>query len=296
MTGRVFEIKRFAVHDGDGIRTTVFLKGCPLRCVWCHNPEGLRGEKELALYDHKCVRCGACAAVCPNGAHEVTEKTHLFHREKCLACGRCAPVCPNGALTLYGRDVEADALLPELLADRDFYEASGGGVTLSGGECLLQADFCRELLMKLKEAGIGTAVDTAGDLPWENFEKVLPFTDTFLYDVKAASPGLHRSLTGAENGRILENLRRLSKRGADIEARVIFVPGKNEAEMPAVADLLAGLSRPPRVRLLAYHDLARSKYRALSLSDEAMPAAVPTAAQMEALAALFRSRGLTIVG
>ena len=263
MTGRIFEIKRFAVHDGDGVRTTVFFKGCPLRCLWCHNPEGLSAKKELALFARKCLFCGACAASCRFGAHEVAPGTHSLAREKCVLCGACAAACPAEALTLYGEDVTVNDLLPRLMEDRDFYENSGGGVTLSGGECLLQADFCAELLAAIKKEGIRTAVDTCGAVPQSAIEKVLPFADVFLYDLKAASSELHRALTGEPNERILSNLRFLVDSGAKIEIRVPFVPEKNGAEMEAIAELVASLDPAIPVRVLAYHDLARSRYAAL---------------------------------
>lgn len=152
----VSDIKRFAVHDGDGIRTTVFLKGCPLRCVWCHNPEGLWPHKQIAYFAHKCVYCGACAAVCPQGAHNMAEGTHTFRREVCVNCGVCAEHCLGDALKLYGTAYTTEELLSILTEDREFYENSGGGVTLSGGECLLYADFCAELLKKLKAQGVYT--------------------------------------------------------------------------------------------------------------------------------------------
>ena len=165
MSARIFEIKRFAVHDGDGIRTTVFFKGCPLKCVWCHNPEGIDFKPELAYYENKCINCGECIRVCPNNAHTIEKGVHIFNRKKCTGCGNCEEVCLGNALTLYGEEVTEDELLPKLLEDKEFYENSNGGVTLSGGECLMQSDFCAELLKKLKENGINTAVDTCGFVP-----------------------------------------------------------------------------------------------------------------------------------
>ena len=148
MKAEIFEIKRFAVHDGDGIRTTVFFKGCPLRCVWCHNPEGISPNGQLAYYEHKCIGCGECVAVCRSGAHRIEDGRHIFDRNRCIGCGGCAEVCLGDALTFYGKQVTVDELLPVLLEDREFFEASGGGVTLSGGECLLWADFLLILLLR----------------------------------------------------------------------------------------------------------------------------------------------------
>ncbi|MBQ2325234.1 MAG: glycyl-radical enzyme activating protein, partial [Clostridia bacterium] len=231
MKATIFEIKRFAVHDGDGIRTTVFFKGCSLRCVWCHNPEGLCAFPQLGYYEHKCIGCGECAAVCPTNAHGIENGIHVLEREKCIACGRCAVACTNGALSLYGREVTVDELLPLLLEDREFYEESDGGVTLSGGECLMQADFCAELLKRLKEHGIHTAVDTCGFVSRETLDRVIPFTDVILYDIKAYDEEVHKKCTGVSNRRILDNLAYLDSVGKSVEIRIPYVPDYNVAEM-----------------------------------------------------------------
>lgn len=294
MTGTVTDIKRFAVHDGDGIRTTLFLKGCPLRCIWCHNPEGLSSRPELALYAHKCTGCQRCAAVCPAGAHRFENGVHTVDESLCAACGKCADECLYGALRLYGREMTAAEVLPQLLEDRDFYAFGGGGVTLSGGECLLQADFCAEVLRALKAEGINTAVDTCGAVPRTAFEKVLPYTDTFLYDLKAVSAEVHRRCTCRSNELILDNLRFLSGAGARTEIRVPLVAGFNDGEIPAMAALLAPLRGIRRVRLLRYHDLARSKYAALGREDT-MPRTVTENTHVEAAARVLREAGLNVV-
>ncbi len=272
---RIFEIKRFAVHDGDGIRTTVFFKGCPLRCVWCHNPEGISGKAELGFFSHKCILCGECSAVCPSGVHKFEGGRHTLDREKCISCGKCVEACPSGAITLYGRDMTVDELLPILLEDVDFYKASKGGVTLSGGECLLWADFCAELLRELHEKGIYTAVDTCGDVPREAFDKVLPYTDIFLYDIKAFDSRLHEMATGRPNERIIENLRYLDSLGASCEIRIPFVPEFNGAELKKISEFLSTLKNIVRVRVLPYHNYAGSKYLALG-SRNTMPGKMPT--------------------
>lgn len=262
-TAVIFDIKHFAVHDGDGIRTTVFFKGCPLRCRWCHNPEGLSFAPETAFYSHKCTGCGACAAVCPQGAHRMENGMHVFDRARCSACGACARACPAGALALYGRRVSVEELLPELLEDEAFYASSGGGVTLSGGECLCQADFCAYLLKELKKNGISTAVDTGGFVPRRAIEAVMPYTDVFLYDVKAVEPMRHKAGTGADNALILDNLRYLDSHGCASEIRFPSVPGYTDGEEAAVRRFAAGLKHTRGVRVLAYHGYAASKYAAL---------------------------------
>lgn len=250
--GIVFEIKRFAVHDGDGIRTTVFLKGCPLRCAWCHNPEGLSFQTEEAFYAHKCIGCGACSK-------------EDFSVEHCLGDAR----------VLYGRTFTVDDLLPLLLEDREFYEASGGGVTLSGGECLMQADFCAELLKRLKEEGIHTAVDTCGFVSREAFDKVLPYTDVFLYDLKAYEEDVHIRITGQSNQLILENLLYLDSQGKALEIRIPYVPNYNDAESEGIARFLTALRSVTKIRVLPYHDYAGSKYEALGMTNT-LPSRIPT--------------------
>lgn len=288
MKATIFEIKRFAVHDGDGIRTTVFFKGCPLRCVWCHNPEGLMRKKQLALYHHKCIGCMECATVCPTNAHTMRDDTHIFDRERCITCGKCAEVCLGEALTLYGKEVTVEDLLPILLADREFYENSDGGVTLSGGECLMQADFCRDLLCALKSEGIHTAVDTSGYVPRKAIEAVAPYTDIFLYDLKAYSEDTHIRATGQSNKIILENLRYLDNLGKAVEIRIPYVPEFNVDEMDDIARFLAPLSHITMVRILPYHAYAKSKYRSLDM-DEQMPKTVPTDEEMKAVRERFAS-------
>ena len=288
MKATVFEIKRFAVHDGDGIRTTVFFKGCPLRCVWCHNPEGLSRPAQLAYYQHKCISCMECATVCPTGAHSISDGAHTLEREKCIACGRCAEVCLGEALTFYGREVSVEELLPDLLADREFYENSGGGVTLSGGECLMQADFCTELLMRLKENGIHTAVDTCGFVSKNALDKVIPYTDVFLYDIKAFDEDVHIKCTGVSNKQILENLIYLDSIGKDIEIRIPYVPDYNNGQIEKIACFLAQLKSITKIRVLPYHNYAGSKYKALNMANT-LPGRLPTDEELEVARNLIKN-------
>jgi len=252
MTATIFEIKRFAVHDGDGIRTTVFFKGCPLRCVWCHNPEGLTTAPQTARYAHKCIGCGEC-------------KKEGFTPDDCL----------GEATVLYGKEVTVEELLPILLEDRDFYETSSGGVTLSGGECLVQADFCAELLKRLKENEIHTAVDTCGFVPRTALDKVLPYTDVFLYDIKAYDEDVHIKCTGVSNRQILENLNYLNSISKNIEIRIPYVPDQNDGQIEKIACFLAPFKNIKKIRVLPYHNYAGSKYKALNIPDT-LPKRLPT--------------------
>ncbi len=253
----IFEIKRFAVHDGDGIRTTVFFKGCPLRCVWCHNPEGLSLKTQIAYYRHKCIGCGECSK---DG----------FTPLECLGEAR----------VLYGREITVDELLPHLLEDKEFYENSGGGVTLSGGECLIQADFCAELLKRLKEKGIHTAVDTCGFVSIEALNKVMPYTDIFLYDIKAYDESAHVQCTGKSNKIILENLLYLDEHGKNIEIRIPYVPQYNSDQIEKIAQFLSKLKHITKIRVLPYHNYAGTKYLALNM-ENTMPTYLPTDEEIE---------------
>lgn len=293
MRGLITAVKRMAVHDGPGLRTTLFLKGCPLKCLWCHNPEGISPKTQTAFDEKKCAHCGACA-VCP--ANRMVDGRHVFDASQCAGCGRCESLCPREAFTFYGRGVTVEEILPELLEDRVFYETSGGGVTLSGGEPLMQPDFTLHLLRALKGAGIRTAIDTCGFAPQSVLEKMLPYTDLFLFDLKAVDPALHRRLTGRENTLILENLRFLSAQNVAVEIRIPLVPGQNDGEIPAMGALLAALPHPVRrVKVLPYHPYAGSKYRALGM-DYALPglkALDPAVA--EQAAECLRAMGLNAV-
>lgn len=281
-TARITDIKRFAVHDGDGIRTTVFFKGCPLKCVWCHNPEAISSKTQLAYYKHKCINCGKCVKACPENAHRIDGGIHTFNNILCIACGKCEEVCLGDALNLYGKEYSAEDLLPILTEDRDFYVSSDGGVTLSGGECLMQADFCAELLKKLKEENIHTAVDTCGFASRAAFDKVMPYTDVFLYDLKAFNEETHIKCTGQSNKIILENLKYLDENGKKIEIRIPYVPELNADEIDDIFDYLKTLKNVVKIRVLAYHNYAGSKYDALAL-ENTLPVKVPEVAEIEAL-------------
>jgi len=294
VTGTVADIIRFATHDGPGIRTTVFLKGCGLSCIWCHNPETIACGPELGYVAKKCVGCGECARVCPEGAQRMEDGRHVFDRTRCVACGECAEVCLGNALLFYGREMTPEQLLATILEDRVFYQNTGGGVTVSGGEPLLQADFCAELLGMAKNEALHTAVDTCGMVPWEAFTAVLPVTDLFLYDIKQTDPALHKRDTGGDNELILENLRRLSECGAAIEIRVPLVPGINDDDrfIDAVGALLSGLGPIQAVKVLPFNPLAHSKYAALGKEDAMPQAAPPSDEELRRVAGRLRTFGL----
>lgn len=252
----IFDIQRNSFVDGPGIRTTVFFKGCNLRCKWCHNPESQSFEKQMMFYKDKCTGCGKCREVCPN------------HLKKCDFCGKCELYCPADARKVCGREYTPAEVFAEVIKDKAFYDNSGGGVTFSGGECMLQLDFLREILEKCKSAGIHTAVDTAGNVPWKSFEKILPFTDLFLYDIKAFGAELHRKGTGVSNELILENLKNLSGR-ADVIVRIPVIGGynDNDEEIRQIADFLKQI-KIIKAELLPYHAMGEHKYTALGRNPE----------------------------
>lgn len=256
MKGMIFDIVRNSYVDGPGIRTTVFFKGCNLRCKWCHNPESQSFARQMLFYKEKCVGCGKCRNVCP----------HLL--EKCDFCGRCELYCPADARKICGREYTVDEVLYEIGKDKAFYDNSGGGVTFSGGECMLQIEFLSEILEKCKSLGIHTAIDTAGNVPWENFDRILPFTDLFLYDIKTFDPNLHKAGTGVSNALILENLRKLSEK-ADIMIRIPVIGGYNDKdeEMKRISNLLKEI-KIVKTEILPYHTMGEYKYGALGRESE----------------------------
>ena len=272
MTGMITAIKRNAVHDGDGLRTTVFFKGCPLKCLWCHNPEGISPRPQVAKFDHLCMGCGACRG-------DRTAQT--------------AEACPTGAMVLYGREQTVEELLPILLQDKDFYDCSGGGVTLSGGECLMQPEFAAALAKALTEQGVRVNVDTCGFVSRSALEGILPYTDTFLYDLKAMDPQVHKKCTGQENGIILDNLSYLCSRGCRVEIRYPLVMGYNDAECSKIGKFLQGKPGITQVKVLQYHDFSASRYAALGI-ENTLPPATTTPQDVEHAVNLLRGFGLQV--
>ena len=267
--GIVFDIARFSLNDGPGIRTVVFLKGCPLRCVWCHNPESRKAAPELLFSPEKCIGCGECVRVCPGRAHDGADGVHRLRRNLCIGCGKCADVCFSGALELAGKSRTAADILEEAARDSAYY-GSVGGLTLSGGEPLFQPDFTEALLEGAKERHWTTALETCGMAAQEIVERMLPLTDHWLFDIKAADDEKHRRFTGRSNGPILANLKRLDRAGATIELRCPLIPGLNDsdADLRAIRDLADSLTRRPAIHIEPFHPFGRGKLARLGLPAE----------------------------
>ena len=294
-SGVVFNIQRFSVHDGPGIRTTVFLKGCPLNCVWCHNPEGIAAEPEIARSPNRCIECGECVEVCPQRLPIPGVAADQEAVDLCLVCGACAEACPCEARQVAGREMTVDEVMVEILKDRIFFEESCGGVTFSGGEPLWQAGFLQELLLACREQGIHTVVDTSGLAPWEELESAASLTDLFLYDVKLIDDRAHREFTGVSNAQILANLRRLGDGRQRIWVRVPVIPGINDSHenLEATADLAASIPGVERVCLLPYHPLGEDKLRRLGQSSVLAGLERPTETDMQGLLSLVEAAGVS---
>lgn len=277
-TATIFDIQRNSFIDGPGIRTTVFFKGCNLRCSWCHNPESQSFEPEMMFYEDKCTHCGLCASVCPHNL------------EKCETCGKCAKICPANARTVCGSVYTAEEVLRQILKDKRFYDNSGGGVTFSGGECMLQIDFLEDLLKKCKEIGIHTAVDTAGHIPFSYFQRILPYTDLFLYDIKCFDSSVHQEYVGVTNDLILSNLKKLLQFGAKVWIRIPIITGVNDTseEMENIRNLLTDFGKPEKIELLPYHSMGENKYPAIGRAP--MVFSVPEAKKIKKLYHVFTEK------
>jgi len=279
--GIIFDIQRFSTHDGPGIRTTVFLKGCSLNCFWCHNPESINSNPELLFWRKLCISCLECVKRCPCNAFDEVAGEPVLDRTICKSCGKCAEYCPCGALKLAGKWIESDTLVNEIVRDRAFFNRSGGGVTFSGGEALLQSEFVLSTLKLCKATDIHTAIDTCGEVPWENIAKTLDFTDLYLYDIKPNSSEL-----------VKENFRRLVETGASVQVRIATIPGENDTAeaMHGLLDMVRGHS----VNLLPYHKLGVGKYAALGRKCIAEKLEEPSQQTLLQLAGVLQTAGCNV--
>jgi pyruvate formate lyase activating enzyme len=310
--GKVFDIQGFSVHDGPGIRTTVFLKGCNLRCPWCHSPESQRFQTELCWMEMRCVgieKCGLCLSACPKSAVSKGRTTEsaidgsqmqaiVVDRARCDDCGACARVCSAKALYMCGVDYAVDEVVERLLKDAPFYNRSGGGVTVSGGECLCQPDFTLSLLKASKEHAIHTAVDTAGDVGYRHIEAILPYTDLFLYDLKSMNSAQHMRVIGVPNERILENAKKIAQDGGKLQVRIPTIPRFNDskASFAKMGRFVAELGDAvTAVQLLPYHNLGTAKYERLQRTVPALVAEPPTDELMNARKEQLEALGLSVM-
>lgn len=304
--GIVTNIQRFSIHDGPGIRTTVFLKGCNLRCFWCHNPETWSPKPELQLFLNKCIGCGECFTRCPNEAHIMVDGKRQFDRTRCVGCGICTDTCYAEALVLVGEDMDVDQVMKEVLADRAFYESSNGGITLSGGEPALQADFSYALLERSKAEGLHTAIETDANYRWETLERLLEVTDLVMSDIKHMNPETHKASTGVTNTLIIENHKRLMKTDKPIILRTPVVPtvNANIDDIAAIGAYVRDLcdirkatgngSPCPSLELLPFHRLAADKYRSLDLEYKALNLSSPSREQMQEFQEVAAAFGIDV--
>lgn len=297
VVGRVFNIQRFSVHDGPGIRTSIFLKGCNLNCSWCHNPESRLPGQEIQYFPQKCTLCKSCIEVCPTGAHFIApDGQKIFDRAKCDLCGECVKACLYDALVFVSKTMAVSEVVDVVMKDADYYLNSGGGITFSGGEPMLQKEFVRAVAAETRAAGVHNALDTAANVEWDDLAYVLPVIDLVLLDIKTMDPQTHRAYTGVPNERILKNAMRLAQADVDMMVRIPVVPTVNdtEANMCETAEFIKGFPRLRKVELLPYHDLGVDKHASLGHTTEPVTFATPSPERMRELARCFEDRGLPV--
>jgi len=304
ITLKVFDIQGYSVHDGPGIRQTIFMQGCPLKCIWCHSPESQDFNSKIIWLSAKCIGCLKCIAACTVGARTVIMPESEDERlrivcdwDKCTHCGACQKACIPGALYYCGVDRSIDELIRRIKRETPYYGASGGGVTASGGECLCQADGVAELFKQCKELGINTAADTCGLIPYKNIEKVLPYTDLFLYDIKHMDSERHAWATGAPNELILENARKIAADGGRFHIRFPIIPKYNTdtENLTATRDFLLEIKDAiDLIQVLPYHSFGNAKYDRLSLPPPVFDTRVPTKEEIEEIVAFFEEAGFKV--
>ncbi len=291
---KIINIQKYSIHDGNGIRTTIFFKGCPLSCLWCHNPESQNYSEELMYNGEKCTRCMACIDICPQRAISKEEKCIITDKNKCDLCKECIDYCVNNAREIVGKEYTVAQLAKEAEKDRMFYEESSGGITLSGGEVMTQnMDYIEELLKKLKKKGYDIAIDTCGQAPYENYNRILKYVDTFLYDIKLMNNEKHIKYIGKSNKVILENLKKLSEAGANIDIRIPLVEGVN-ADDESIEELIKFLKNNinvHKINLLPYHNIGKSKYERLQKVYEGVNFEAPSKERMETVKEKFEKAG-----
>jgi pyruvate formate lyase activating enzyme len=295
-TGLITEIQRYSIKDGPGIRTTVFMKGCTLECSWCSNPEAISPHPELLINHRLCVHCGDCVPVCPTHAFTLVDATLDFNRELCDACGDCVSCCPEGALEIVGRGMSLEQVVDEVLRDEVFYQVSEGGVTFSGGEPLLQPGFIGSVTEQLHDKNVHIGIDTAGNVPWDSFEMVLPYTNLFLYDLKFIEGAKHEHFTGVENRMILENAQKIAESGVAMIVRMVIIPGVNDSleEFRGMTEFVQSLKVVEQIDLLPYHKLGMAKYARLGKSYLHNDLKTPDKAHLEALRKMVEEGGFRV--
>lgn len=268
MTGMIFDIQRFSLYDGPGIRTNVFLKGCPLRCLWCHNPESQNSKKELLFYKSRCTGCGKCREICSRAG-----------TDQCVACGMCVDICPSGAREISGREASVEEIIAEVLRDKSFYDSSGGGVTITGGEPLAQPGFVFEILSECRKNGIHTAVETSGFANEKIIKRLKDEADLILYDIKGIDEELHKRNTGVSNSVILKNASFLMESGANVIFRMPYIPGYNDGEIEKISLFTKGFP----FEIMAYHKTGISKYDSLGRNYSLTSVEPPNEAELDEL-------------
>ncbi|NLN48125.1 MAG: glycyl-radical enzyme activating protein [Clostridiales bacterium] len=296
LEGTVFNIMKYSIHDGPGIRTTVFMKGCPLKCLWCHNPESQKLTPQLMRFPDRCIGCGRCVKACPDGAITMVNKNAVVDMDKCTNCGECAKMCYAGALEMAGKTMTAKQVIDEVEKDRIFYEESEGGVTFSGGEPFVQVEFLKEMLMLCKEKAIHTTVDTCGFVEKDTLIALSKYIDLFLYDIKIMDDAKHKKYTGVSNEIILDNLKELIKLGKRIFIRIPIIPGIND-DVENLEDMCKYLSQFngfEQINLLPYHNIATEKYKRLGEDYSLRDIKTPNDDRMKEISKLFESYGFKV--